>query len=210
MLARVLPKALIYWQLDDGVTEMSTIAEFLARNVTDARANRNLSQSQLAEQSGVPRSTITHIESGQGNPSVANLARIAAALGVGLDELVSEPRHEHLLIKAADVPTVVKSAGRVSVGKLLPDQIKGLEIDRMTWAPRAAMRGTPHVQGTKEYLHCLAGIVQVQVGSHRYTLEPGDVLAFAGDQRHSYLNAGDVEATAISVVVPLPIRLAAD
>lgn len=187
---------------------MNTIAEYLARNVTSARANRNLSQTQLADRSGVPRSTITHIESGQGNPSVANLARVAAALGVGLDELVSEPRSDQLLIKAADVPTVMKAAGKVMIGKLLPDQIKGLEIDRMTFAPRGAMRGTPHVQGTKEYLHCLEGNVQVQVGSSRHVLEPGDVLAFAGDQRHSYLNAGPVEAAAISVVVPLPIRLA--
>ena len=187
---------------------MDTLPQYLARNVADARSRRNMSQSQLAERAGIPRSTITHIESGQGNPALRNLARVAAALGVGLDELVSEPRSDFLLIKAADIPITQRSSGRVRIGKLLPDRVKGLEIDRMALAPRSAMRGTPHVQGTKEYLHCISGSVQVLVASQRYTVEAGDVLAFAGDQHHSYRNAGDQEALAISVVVPLPIRRA--
>ena len=49
------------------------------------------------------------------------------------------------------------------VTKILPERIRGMEIDRMAFAPGASMGGTPHVTGTKEYFYCLAGGFQVLV-----------------------------------------------
>lgn len=54
------------------------------------RESRDLSQKALAEQSGVPRPTIAHLESGQANPTLSVALRVARALGIRLDELVEE------------------------------------------------------------------------------------------------------------------------
>jgi quercetin dioxygenase-like cupin family protein len=45
------------------------------------------------------------------------------------------------------------------------------------------------------------------VGGETWTLSPGDVLVFRGDQRHGYRNAGEVEAVGYSVVVLAPSGL---
>jgi mannose-6-phosphate isomerase-like protein (cupin superfamily) len=80
-----------------------------------------------------------------------------------------------------------------------------MEIDRMDFDPGASMGGTPHVAGTKEYFYCLRGKMQVLVAGQLFELGRGDVLAFPGDQRHSYRNPGGRPAASISVVVPVPV-----
>jgi transcriptional regulator with XRE-family HTH domain len=60
----------------------------LAANLKQLREGRGLSQKALAEQSGVPRPTIAHLEAGQANPTLSVALRVARALGIRLDELV--------------------------------------------------------------------------------------------------------------------------
>lgn len=50
------------------------------------------------------------------------------------------------------------------------------------------MAGVPHTPGTKEYLTCEKGKLQVVVAGEVYNLEAGDVVSFRGDQNHSYHN----------------------
>src|SRR5262249_8874584 len=151
--------------------------------------------------SGVPRSTVAHLESGSGNPSLANLARISAALQVGLEELLSQPRPRCQLLKAKDVRAVKRSQGVATVFKLLPDPLPGMEIDRMEIAGGGRLGGIPHTAGTREYLTCVRGAITVSVAGERFEVEEGDVLAFPGDQPHSYQNAGAARAVGFSVVV---------
>lgn len=176
----------------------------LADNLVAIRGRRNWSQSQLAQRANIPRSTVANMESGGGNPSLSNLVRVSAALGVGIEELVARPRSESTLIRKADVPIKRLSRGRVQISKLLPERVHGLEIDRMDFDPGASMGGTPHVLGTKEYFYCLEGKMQVLVTGRAFELDSGDVLAFPGDQRHSYRSPGGSGGRAISVVVPVP------
>ena len=85
--------------------------------------------------------------------------------------------------------------------KLLPDPIPGMEIDRIEVAPGARMTGVPHTPGTREYLTCETGKKLLVVSGERFTLAPGDVAVFRGDQRHSYHNGGARPAVGYSVVV---------
>jgi len=177
----------------------------LAQNVMELRAQRNMTQATLARLAGLPRSTLTYIESGNGNPSLQNLTRLARALQVSIEELLSPPRGRYKLVKNSEVS--MRSRGRnasVQVFELLPDPIPGMHIDRMEFQPRARMGGTPHIQGTKEYLTCLQGEVTVRTGHEVFKVQQGDVLAFPGDQPHSYENSGTGRAICISVVVLAP------
>ena len=55
-----------------------------------ARAARGLSQVRLADEVGVTRQTISAVESGDYNPTIALCGRLCRALGVALDGLVWE------------------------------------------------------------------------------------------------------------------------
>lgn len=58
----------------------------LKNKLKDARAEKNLSQSQLAEMVGVSRNTISSIETGQFNPT----AKLALILCIALDKKFEE------------------------------------------------------------------------------------------------------------------------
>lgn len=71
----------------------------------------------------------------------------------------------------------------------------------MELPPRAKMTGIPHTPGTREYLTCESGEIVLVASGEEYRLEAGDVVAFRGDQRHSYVNPGMRAAVAYSVVI---------
>ncbi len=58
----------------------------LKNNLKDVRAEKKLSQSQLAEMVGVSRNTISSIETGQFNPT----AKLALILCIALDKKFEE------------------------------------------------------------------------------------------------------------------------
>lgn len=180
-----------------------SISRHLAENISALRLKKGLSQAQLANQAGVPRSTLTNLESGSGNPSLQNLAKISTALQVRIEELLSRPRNESELIKAADVASERRVQGRVRIAKLLPDAIRGLDVDRIEIDPQTTMPGHPHLSGAKEYFSVLQGEVTVAVGGDKFVVKKGDVLAFPGDQPHSYRNSGASVAIGLSIIIPV-------
>ncbi len=177
----------------------------IAQNIRQLRQSRNLTQEQLARLSGVPRPTWSNLESGTANPTVLVLARVAAALQVPLEELISPPKAQARLYSASSIPR--KERGGVVVRKLLPDQLHGLELDRMEFLPGSQMTGVPHRLGTREYLACESGQVELMVAGDKYELTPGDVVVFRGDQKHSYANRGAKVAVAYSAIVLGPGRI---
>lgn len=184
--------------------ESAGVSRYLAFNMQALRKKKGFSQNQLAQFADIPRSTITNLESGAGNPSLTNLCKLAAALNVSVEELLSRPRNDYTLIKAAEVPVLNKARGMVNVHKLMPDKFKGIEIDKLELQAKSSMGGQPHLQGTKEYLMTQKGTVAVYLAGEAHVVNAGDVFAFPGDQPHSYRNATARPAVAISVVLPVP------
>jgi len=92
----------------------------------------------------------------------------------------------------------------VLIRKLLPEPLPGLDMERMTLPAGARMAGVPHTPGTREYLTCERGTVELAVAGQRYTLEEGDVVSFRGDQRHAYFNPGKGTAIAYSAIAFAP------
>jgi len=178
---------------------MDDVATRLGRNVRTLREARSMTQAQMAKLASLPRATWANLESGAANPTLAVLDRVASAFQVTIEELVAAPRSEARHYPRAQL--LAKTRGSATVRKLLPDPIPGMEIDRIELPPRGRMGGVPHTPGTREYLTCESGEIVLVASGEEYRLAPGDVVAFRGDQRHSYANPGAKSAIAYSVVV---------
>lgn len=176
----------------------ATPAENLGENVRALREARGLTQAQISKLAGVPRPTWTNLESGSANPTLAVLLKVAKALHVRLEELLGTPRALGVHYGVDELP--VRRRQGVVVRKLLPEAIPGLEIERMEFSPKSSMTGVPHTVGTREYLTCERGVIELAVQGERFRLEAGEVVVFRGDQRHGYRNVGSGVAIGYSVV----------
>jgi XRE family transcriptional regulator, regulator of sulfur utilization len=170
-----------------------------AANVKMLREARGVTQQQIAKLAGIPRATWANLESGESNPTLSVLHRVARSLSVTLDELIATPRAACAYYPAATIPVVTRGQARMK--KLLPDPIPGMEMDRIELPPRARLTGVPHTPGTREYLTCEAGAITLVAAGEQYRLVAGDLVAFRGDQRHSYENPLDRASVGYSVVV---------
>lgn len=174
---------------------------YLGKNIENLRRAKEISQQDLANFSKVPRSTIANIESGSSNPSLGNLIPIAKALQISIDELISPPFSDTVLVKAKDLPYRIKGGGDVKIFNMLLDTTPGIHLERFELEAGAHFKGNPHLRGTKEYFSCFTGTFTIYVNGEKFTLHSGDVLKFAGDQGHSYANSGQNKAIGFSVVL---------
>lgn len=182
---------------------MDDVAGHLGNNIRQLREARGLTQQQIAKVAGVPRPTWANLESGAANPTLAVLIKVASALQVSLEELISPPRTTSRFYAAASLPT--RQRGKVTVRRLLPEAIAGLEIERMELPAGASMSGIPHTPGTREYLTCETGEIELSESGRVWKLGPGDVVVFRGDQSHGYRNPGARAAIAYSVITLAPL-----
>jgi transcriptional regulator with XRE-family HTH domain len=178
------------------------MAARLGKNVRQLRATRGMTQAQMARLSGLPRATWANLESGESNPTLGVLARVAGALQVTIEELIAAEQASARHYPKGTLPS--RRRGSVEVRSLLPDRIPGVVMERMDLPGEARLVGVPHTAGTREYFTCEQGKIDVVVGGQRWSLEEGDVVVFRGDQRHSYLNPARKAAVGYSVVMLRP------
>lgn len=177
---------------------MTDIKRNLANNIRRLRESRNMSQQQIAKLSGIPRPTWASLETGTANPTLTVLNKAASALNVSIEELVGSPRSEFEFIPAKKVRERRRQDAKLR--PLVPVALPGLEISRTELAPGGRMVGVPHTTGTREYLTCERGQVELIAGGEHHLLNPGDMLVFRGDQPHSYRNP-DPKRKSISISV---------
>ncbi len=116
-----------------------------------------------------------------------------------LDELIATPRASCAYYPSTTISVVTRGQARMK--KLLPDPIPGMEMDRIELPAHARRTGIPPTPGTREYLTCAAGAITLVAAGEPYRLTAGDLIAFRGDQRHSYDNPLDKTSVGYSVVV---------
>jgi transcriptional regulator with XRE-family HTH domain len=175
------------------------LAERLARNVKQLREARGMTQQQLAKLADIPRATWTNLESGLANPTLSVLHRVASALQVTLEELVSTPKAACQLYPNGTLPS--RKVHQIVISKKLPDSVLGVDVERLEIPANSRLTGTPHTPGTREYFICETGQIQLVAAGEVWQLSPGDVVVFRGDQRHSYANHTNTDAVGYSVIV---------
>jgi len=74
-------------------------------------------------------------------------------------------------------------------------------MERMEFDARARMMGSPHRPGTREYLTCESGAIEITISENTWRLGPGDVFVFRGDQKHSYRNPTSKTSVGYSVIL---------
>lgn len=169
------------------------------------RLARGLTLEDLSRIAGVSKSMLSQIEREKANPTIAVAWRLANALGVGIEELLSSETQEveaiHIL-EPHETPTLPGSHAGYVLRILGPMELAGkYEWYELTLAPDGALVSNPHDPGTSEYLTLLHGALEVEVDGVKKKLKAGGTARYQADKIHAIRNVGKTEAKALLVVI---------
>ncbi|MEU6064097.1 XRE family transcriptional regulator [Streptomyces sp. NPDC047082] len=151
----------------------------LGARLVELRAERGWSLGELAERSGVSRSTLSRAERAEVSPTAALLNRLCQVYGRTMSQLLSE---------VESAPALVLRAAEQSVWE---DRASGF-VRRSVSPPHAGLRGElvegrltagadiaydrPPVPGLEQHIWVLAGALEITAQDVRHRLDTGDCL----------------------------------
>lgn len=177
------------------------ITNLAGTQIRAIRANRNLTQQQLADLAKIPRATLASVERDDGNPSLAVVFKIALALGTTVDDLIVEEHQRVQAIPKANMPTSTSEDGSYSATIISPPDSKHLLQLVFTLDPEGVYEGKPHPPGSEEYLHILKGEVIIRVAGENLHLKRGDSARFGGNVHHTYQNPTQSSAMGLVTIL---------
>jgi transcriptional regulator with XRE-family HTH domain len=167
------------------------VATTVGRNVRSLRQQRRMTIDALAAAAGVSRGTVIQIETSRGNPSIATLVGLAAALRVGVASLVDGDAAEPRVVvrRAAEAARLwTSTAGSNAVFRIGTDPPDVVELWDWTLQPGDSFDGEAHPMGTREVLSVLSGHLDLRVGNRVQHLDAGDTVLFEAHAPHRYSN----------------------
>jgi transcriptional regulator with XRE-family HTH domain len=179
------------------------VATAVGRNVRALRQQRRMTIDALATAAGISRGTVIQIETARGNPSIATLAALAAALRVGVTSLIEDATEPRVTVRrAAEAATLWSSAaGSNAVFRIGTDPPDVVELWDWTLQPGDGFDGEAHPMGTQEVLSVLSGRLGLRVGATEQQLDTGDTVLFQAHAPHRYSGIGDGPVRFVMVVL---------
>ena len=155
------------------------------------RQRRDITLSDLAEQTGISTSTLSRLEAGLRRPTLEQLLPLARAHGVTLDELVDAPPTGDPRINLRPIPT---SDGRIILP--LSRRPGGIQAYKFI-LPAGRDDAEPDLRTHEGYdwAFVLNGRLRLVLGDHDLILEPGEAAEFDTRTPHWFgaTSSGPVE-----------------
>lgn len=162
-----------------------------------------ITQSDLADRSGVSKAMICDVESDKKNPTIRILGQIAAGLDCSISELLDLDEAPRFVPERRSQQRVLRDPENGMERRVLSTPMirRGIEIIQYTYPPGSDCGGfPPHHHGTFETAIVVKGRVKMEIGSESTELGEGDCVTYAADVIHSAWNVGTEEAVVIYVV----------
>ncbi|WP_408652425.1 helix-turn-helix domain-containing protein [Jatrophihabitans sp.] len=167
----------------------------MAPRLRRARERRGFSLAEVAARTGISKSTLSRLETGQRRASLELLLPLAQAYRVPLDDLVGAP-------EVGD-PRIRLKPTRVHGRTVLPltRQPGGLQAWKIV-VPATSTEPQPKAHEGHEWLYVLSGRMRLILGDHDLVLGPGEVAEFDTRVPHWFGSAGGQPAEILSLFGP--------
>jgi len=189
--------------MDDS---LAAAAGGVARAIRAHREARGWSLSALARETGLSKTLLSTLESGEGNPSLETMWRLTRAFAIPLGTLLgADDPPEVRVIRAADGPTLRSEGGLVARLVLAEGRSHRTEVYEATLD--AGMEYVSmHPPGTEELVYCVEGALDAGPRGREVALTLGDAVAFPGDLTHRYFSTDGARVLSIMSYPPASRR----
>ncbi|MDT0353881.1 helix-turn-helix domain-containing protein [Pseudonocardia charpentierae] len=156
------------------------------------RTQRGITITGLAHATGISKSTLSRLETGQRRPTLELLLALSQAYGVPLDDLVGAPdvgdpriRLKPGRVKGRTVIPLTRQPGAVQAWKIV--------------VPASEVEPKPRVHDGHEWIYVLSGHLRLVLDDRDWVLGPGDVAEFDTRVPHWFGSTGDGAAEILSI-----------
>ena len=172
----------------------------IGEQISLRRAQRGMSGAELARRAGISKTTLSNLEAGEGNPTVATLDALAVALRIPMTDLLAGDTSSGPVF----VPGTPGDPQELT--RELLRRISGghsLEMWRMRIPAGQTSTGLPDATGTVEHLYVTSGHVTAGPLDGPQELNAGDFFAFAGDAPHVYRTGDEPVDLIVTFAAPI-------
>lgn len=153
---------------------------------------RRMTLTSVAELTGISKSTLSRLETGQRRPTLEILLALSGAYRVPLDDLVGAP----------DVgdPRIRLKPGQVKGRTVIPltRQPDGVQAWKIV-IPVDKVEPEPRAHEGHEWIYVLSGRVRLVLGGEDWVLGPGEVVEFDTQVPHWFGSTGQEPAEILSI-----------
>ena len=178
--------------MDDTVTVIAAALDQVGPRLKRLRVQRGATITSVAAATGISKSTLSRLETGQRRPSLELLLPLAQVYRVPLDDLVGAP-------EVGD-PRI----------RLKPQRVKGRTVIPLTRHPGGMQAWKIVIPTSKvdpelrsheghEWLYVLSGRMRLVLADHDLVLGPGEVAEFDTQVPHWFGSTGDQAAEVLSL-----------
>ncbi len=174
-------------------------ASIIGVNIRRLREAQGLSLSGLARHSGIAKATLSALESGNSNPTIATLEALSGALHVPLRELLAGQAEPSTWVVRG------KGAGSADSNDRLVESFSPrgvVEVYDIRFTPGTRIVYDAHTEGVVERVLVQEGVLLAGPVKDPVELQPGDFITFLADRDHCYASVEGTVRAALIVSYP--------
>jgi transcriptional regulator with XRE-family HTH domain len=178
--------------MDDPTAVIAAALDQVGPRLKRLRNQRGVTLAGLAETTGISKSTLSRLETGQRRPSLELLLPLAQAYRVPLDDLVGAP-------EVGD-PRIRLRPRRVNGRTVLPltRQPGGMQAWKII-IPKSQSKPELKTHEGYEWLYVLSGRMRLILGGHELILGEGEAAEFDTRVPHWFGSTGEQPAEVLSL-----------
>lgn len=177
--------------MDDHERAIAAALDGVGPRLQRLRKQRGITLTSLSTATGISKSTLSRLETGQRRPSLEVLLPLARAYRVPLDDLVGAP-------EVGD-PRIRLKPRRVNGRTVLPlTRPGGVQAWKIV-IPASQSRPDPRAHDGFEWLYVLSGRMRLILGDRDLVLGVGEAAEFDTQVPHWFGSTGDGPAEVLSI-----------
>ena len=177
---------------DISAARIAAALEQVAPRLKGIRTQRGMTLTGVSSSTGISKSTLSRLETGQRRPTLELLLALSHAYRVPLDDLVAAPEQGD--------PRLRLKPGRVKGRTVIPltRQPDGMQAWKII-IPTSNVTPEPRTHNGDEWIYVLSGHMRFVLGDEDTVLGPGEVAAFDTKVPHWFGSTGDEPAEILSI-----------
>ena len=177
---------------DVSAARIAASLEQVGPRLKGLRRQRKLTLTGVSTSTGISKSTLSRLETGQRRPTLELLLALSHAYRVPLDDLVAAPEEGD--------PRLRLKPGRVKGRTVIPltRQQDGMQAWKII-IPTSNTTPEPRTHDGEEWIYVLSGNMRFVLGDQDLVLGPGEVATFDTKVPHWFGSTGDAPAEILSI-----------